>query len=92
MAVAALKNARLDMKTTQKNKELLALAADLRGVDLTTFVIELALKEARELVKHSDELVLKRKEQQALFSALSNTNKPTESLKELLSSGTFSER
>ena len=90
MATLALKkDARLDLKTTQYNKELLAQAALLRGVDMTSFIIEPALKAAKELV---EQVQLQKTEQIALFKALSKPTKPTEGLKDLLSTGTFIER
>lgn len=83
------KDARLDLKTTQHNKELLAQAALLRGVDMTSFIIEPALKAAKEVVEQAQ---LQATEQIALFKALSKSNKPTEGLKDLLATGIFSER
>lgn len=83
------KDARLDLKTTQQNKELLAQAALLRGVDMTSFIIEPALKVARQVV---EQVQLQHSEQAALFKALSKPAQPTEGLKDLLSAGTFSER
>ena len=90
--LAFKKDARLDLKTTQQNKELLSQAAILRGVDMTTFIMELALKAAREVVEHNEHMKLNKKEQVALFNALSKPSEPTTELKELLSAGTFSER
>jgi uncharacterized protein (DUF1778 family) len=93
MATLALKkDARLDLKTTVQNKELLAQAAMLRGVDMTTFIMMPALAAAREVVEHNEKMQLDLQEQQALFSALSKPAPPTDGLKELLSAGTFSER
>jgi uncharacterized protein (DUF1778 family) len=88
-AITLKKDARLDLKITQHNKELLAQAALLRGVDMTSFIIEPALKAAREVV---EQVQLQASEQIALFKALSKSTKPTEGLKDLLSTGTFSER
>ena len=90
--VALKKDARLDLKTTVQNKELLAQAALLRGVDMTKFIMIPALKAAREVVEHNEQMILNQKEQQALFEALSKPSTPTDGLKELLSAGTFSER
>jgi len=87
--ISIKKNARLELKTTIQNKELLAQAALIRGVDMTSFIIEPALKAAREVI---DKLHLQKVEQEALFSALSKPTTPTEGLKDLLSAGTFGER
>ena len=92
VAVTLKKDARLDLKTTAQNKELLAQAAMLRGVDMTTFIMMPALKAAREVLELNEKVQLDRQEQHALFKALSTKSKPTNDLKKLLSSGTFSER
>ena len=92
VALALKKDARLDLKTTAQNKELLAQAALLRGVDMTTFIMMPALEAAREVVELNEKMQLDQQEQYALFAALSKSSKPTDGLKELLSTGTFSER
>ena len=92
VALALKKDARLDLKTTAQNKALLAQAAMLRGVDMTTFIMMPALKAAREVVALNEKIQLDQQEQHALFAALSKPSKPTDGLKELLSAGTFSER
>lgn len=56
---------------------------------MTSFIIEPALKAAREVI---EQLHLQTVEQEALFNALSKPSAPTEGLKELLSAGTFGER
>jgi len=89
VTLALKKDARLDLKITVQNKELLAQAALLRGVDMTSFIIEPALKAAKEVI---EQLHLQTAEQEALFNALSKPSAPTEGLKELLSAGTFGER
>ena len=86
---APKKDARLDLKTTQQNKELLAQAALIRGVDMTSFIIEQALRAARQVIEQAE---LNQAEQNALFNALSNPESPSEKLRELLSAGTFGER
>lgn len=91
-ALALKKDARLDLKTTVQNKELLAQAALIRGVDMTTFIMMPALEAAREVVDHNDKLTLNQQEQQALFNALSAPAQPTDELRALLSAGSFSER
>lgn len=89
VAISLKKDARLDLKTTSQNKELLAQAAMLSGVDMTTFIMEKALKAAKSVVEQAE---LQQQEQQNLFAALSKPMKPTKALKEMLSEGTFDER
>ena len=57
------KDARLDLKTTVQNKELLAQAALLRGVDMTTFIMMPALEAAREVVELNVKMQLDQQEQ-----------------------------
>lgn len=92
VALALKKDARLDLKTTVQNKALLAQAALLRGVDMTTFIMIPALEAAREVVELNEKIQLEQQEQHALFAALSKPAQPTDGLRELLSAGTFSER
>jgi uncharacterized protein (DUF1778 family) len=92
LSVAPKKDARLDLKTTAQNKELLAQAALIRGVDMTTFIMMPALKAAREVIEYNEKLKLDKQEQRSLFAALSKSPTATDGLKELLSEGTFSER
>jgi uncharacterized protein (DUF1778 family) len=84
VALALKKDARLDLKTTVQNKELLAQAALLRGVDMTTFIMMPALRAAREVVELNEKMKLAQQEQHALFVALSKQSKPTDGLKELV--------
>ena len=92
ISAALKKDARLDLKTTMQNKELLAHAASLRGVDMTTFIMMPALKAAREVVEPYEKKALEQEEQKMLFTALSQSQHPTKALKDLLSVGTFSEQ
>ncbi|EGN74574.1 hypothetical protein A28LD_1586 [Idiomarina sp. A28L] len=87
-ALTIKKDARLDLKTTQQNKELLVQAALVRGVDMTTFIIEPALKAAREVVMQSQ---LQAEEQKALYEALAKPSAPTKALKELMALGPIDE-
>lgn len=88
-ALTLKKDARLDLKTTQHNKDLLAQAAQLRGVDMTTFIIEPALKAARDVIEQTQ---LQMEEQKALYNALAKPAAPTNALRDLLATGKFDER
>jgi uncharacterized protein (DUF1778 family) len=51
MGASALKQARMEFKTTEETKNLLSEAARLSGVDLTAFVINSAADRARSARK-----------------------------------------
>lgn len=54
MNTAALKHARMELKTTEEIKDMISQAAKLLGLDATSFVLGLAAERAREVLsKHS---------------------------------------
>ena len=54
MNTATLKQARMELKTTEEIKEMISQAATLLGLDSTSFVLGLAAEKAREVLsKHS---------------------------------------
>lgn len=54
MNTATLKQARMELKTTEEIKDMISQAASLLGLDSTSFVLGLAAERAREVLsKHS---------------------------------------
>lgn len=54
MNTATLKQARMELKTTEEIKDMISQAATLLGLDSTSFVLGLAAEKAREVLsKHS---------------------------------------
>ena len=46
MSTLAVKNARIELKTTKEAKELLSKAAILDGLDLSSFMLDAAIEKA----------------------------------------------
>lgn len=92
MNTAALKQARMELKTTEDIKDLIAQAATLLGLDSTSFVLGLAAEKAREVLsKHS--MVKLSLEGQKRFAELSkNPPQPTAAMKKLKNLPDFAQR
>lgn len=85
MSSLALKDARVEFKTTRSTKEMLTSAASLSGQDLTSFMLACAEERAKTVLAEYQTLNLSQKEQANFMQALTNPSKPTEALKELMS-------
>ena len=92
MSATVLKNARMELKTTQSLKQMLTKAATLSGVDLTAFVLSSAEEKARNVIEHHDSLSLSRNEQERFLDVLSQPPKPPATLKKLMGMERLSER
>ena len=86
-----LKNARVEFKTTQEIKTLLQNAANAVGLDLSSFLIFIATKEAKKILKEEKILKLHQKEWEDFEKLLSNPPKPTQELKNLMQLKDFNE-
>lgn len=92
MSTLALKDARMELKTTNSLKEMLKTAAALSGQDLTSFVLASAEERAKLVLSDYQSLSLSNEEQANFMNALSNPSKPTKALKELMSAESLVER
>ena len=83
MNTATLKHARMELKTTEDIKDMISQAANLLGLDSTSFVLGLAAERAREVLsKHS--IIKLSLDGQKRFAELSkNPPSPTPAMKEL---------
>ena len=80
----ALKDARMEFKTTEDLKNLLTQAAALNGLDLTAFVMNAATERAVSVIREHSTLTLSA-QGQARFQALLDTPPaPSASLRELM--------
>ena len=79
-----LKNARMELKTTEEAKELLSLAAALDGMDLTAFVLGPAMDQARKVLSEHANISLTREGQAKLVSLLLQPTEPTDAMRELM--------
>lgn len=92
MSSSALKDARMEIKTTKSLKDMLNTAASLAGQDLTAFVLASAEKHAKSVLSEYQSLNLQHQEQVDFMAALLKPAAPTKSLKELMSTESLVER
>lgn len=92
MSALALKDARMELKTTNSLKEMLKTAASIAGQDLTSFVLASAEERAKSVLSDYNSLSLSHKEQASFMDALTNPSKPTKALKDLMSAESLVER
>ena len=81
----ALKNARVELKTTARTKEMLSTAASLSGQDLTAFMLSCAEERAKTVLAEYHALSLSEQEQVNFMEAFTKPSQPTKALKELMS-------
>jgi uncharacterized protein (DUF1778 family) len=72
---------RLEVRIDPEDKALLAKAAVLEGVKLSTFVVGPALERARRLVRESEQILTTERGFQNLLEALDNPPEPTPALR-----------
>ena len=92
MSSLALKDARMELKTSTRLKEMLTSAASLSGQDLTAFVLASAEERAKSVISEYQSLSLSHQEQVDFMAALTEPSKPTKALKELMSMENLVER
>lgn len=85
MSALSLKQARMEFKTTHEIKELLSQAAILSGLDLTSFVLESATRQARAVLTERATLKLTADQHANLLRVLENPPAPSEALRLLMS-------
>ncbi len=76
---------RLSIRTSAGQKELLKRAALARNTDLSQFVLEASLGEAKRLVKQESTVVLSPADYEQLCRAMDEVPAPSPALRELLS-------
>lgn len=79
-----LRQARMELKTTSEMKELLAQAAALDGLDLTSFVLGPAIEKARRVLSEHASISLVKQGQLALVQLLHAQPQPTRAMKDLM--------
>ena len=91
MQTANIKNARVEFKTTQNIKALLQEASSAVGLDLSSFLISVATKEAKKILNEERFLKLNSNEWKIFEKVLNNPSKPTKELKNLMKLEDFNE-
>lgn len=82
MAVA-IKDVRIDVRTTAKQKTLLEQAAELKHASLSSYILASSLKQAQLDVAENETLLLSNRDRDLIMSILENQPEPNEALKGL---------
>lgn len=83
MAIPALKNERIDLRTNDEEKKLLERAAELKHLSLSSYIITTSLKQAKIDLDEEEVLLLANQDRNLILAALENPPEPTEALKRL---------
>lgn len=79
-----LRQARMELKTTSEMKDMLAQAAALDGLDLTSFVLGPAIEKARRVLSEHASITLTKQGQMALVQLVQAQPQPTRAMKDLM--------
>lgn len=75
------RNERLETRVTDKQKELIAQAAELLGVSTSQFVISSAVRVAKRVLRDDDLIRVNDRDREILVDALMNPAQPSAALK-----------
>jgi uncharacterized protein (DUF1778 family) len=82
MHTSEQKSARLDLRLSLTNKEVLEQAASLTGQTLSEFVVASTLRTARKIMIEQERLVLTDRERNLFMKALDDTTPPNKALRD----------
>lgn len=75
------RSARVEMRLSKEQKELLEQAAAIKGQDLTSFALGVLLEEASGVLKEHGTRMISQRDMRALFKLLENPPAPNAALK-----------
>ena len=78
----SIKIARLEVRLTQEQKELLLAAAQINGFSLTEFVVASAVEAAKRTIQEQTVLKLSKNDSEVFVNALLNPPEPGEKLRD----------
>lgn len=79
----ATKTNRIDLRVSNRDKDLLDKAAESKSLSLSSYIISVAVERAKMDIVENERIVLATKDRDLLLSALSSNNEPTKALKGL---------
>lgn len=82
--VKAEKMDRIDLRVTREQKDILARAAALAGVSMSSFLVSNAVAEARKVVSKSERIMLSARDRDLFYSLFKNPPKPNKNLVKLM--------
>ena len=83
MGTLAIKDARVELKTTRDTKDLLSKAALLDGMDLSAFMLACAVEKARAVLRDHTAINLSAQGQLELVRVLQQQPQPTPAIQAL---------
>ena len=75
---------RIDLRVTRDQKEVLARAAVLSGLSMSSFLVAKGLNEAKKIVSKNESIVLTNRDRDLFYSLLKNPPKPNKNLVSLM--------
>lgn len=78
-----MKTQRLDIRTSDQNKETLQEAANIMGSTLSSFMLNSSIEKAMEVLQQAHSIQLNESEHNKFISALDNPPQPNKALKDL---------
>lgn len=67
-----MKDTRVEFRSSPQEKDLLALAAQLSGINVSAFLREAALQAANTIIRQHEEIKLSQRDQELFLNALEN--------------------
>lgn len=77
---ASTRDDRIELRATKEEKRILVTAAAQERLDVTSFIMRLALPAARKVVDQAERIVLSKRDTQRVLNLLENPPKPTRAL------------
>lgn len=78
------KEKRIEIRVSSESKNIIEQAAELANLSLSSYMLSVVLKQAKQDLAASDDIVLNNKERDALLKGMSKKSKPNKELKELM--------
>jgi uncharacterized protein (DUF1778 family) len=80
MPVAAARDDRIELRATKEEKRLLAAAAAHERLDVTSYIMRIALPAARDVLDRAERITLSRRDSERVLKLLESPPKPTRAL------------
>lgn len=79
-----MKDTRIEFRSSPQEKDLLMLAAQLTGINVSAFLRDAALKAANKAVQLNEQVTLSNRDRDMFLNALDNPPKPNAKLKKAM--------
>ncbi len=75
------KTERLEARTTTKDKQMIARAAEIKGMSTSQFILTVTKAQAMTVISESEHILQTQKDKELFVNALLNAPEPSEELK-----------